>query len=255
MSLTIGDRVIEEWEVPAGGRFFKRIVLEPGTLAGDGPFTRLVASYKGADGRPESVRLTQLMVASPQSVFHVQHAGWNESEYSDQMQRRWRWTTGRAETFVNAAGRDLTLTIAGESPLRYFDTAPRVTVRAGNQVLATAQPSSDFELSVKVPAAALAASDGMLTIETDQSFVPHERSGSPDRRTLGLRIFDSKYVEQEIRSFQKNLELLISCSRSGFFRQAQQRAADRHIDAGLDDASTSSASAPENSAFTGAGGT
>ena len=106
------------------------------------------------------------------------------------MQRRWRWTTARAETFVNAAGRDLTLRIAGESPLRYFGTAPHVTIRAGNQVLATAQPSSDFKLSVKVPAAALAASDGTLTIETDQSFVPHERSGSPDRRTLGLRIFD-----------------------------------------------------------------
>jgi hypothetical protein len=43
---------------------------------------------------------------------------------------------------------------------------------------------------VTVPADALAAADGMLTIETDQSFVPHERSGSPDRRTLGLRIFD-----------------------------------------------------------------
>jgi hypothetical protein len=130
------------------------------------------------------------MIASPQSVFHVQHAGWNELEYSDQMQRRWRWTTNRAETFVNTAGRDLTLTLAGESPLRYFDTPPKVTVRAGNQVLATAQPTRDFELTVKVPAAALASSDGMLTIETDQSFVPHERSGSADRRTLGLRLFE-----------------------------------------------------------------
>jgi hypothetical protein len=67
-----------------------------------------------------------------------------------------------------------------------------VTVRAGSQVLATATPSDDFELNVKVPAAALAASDGVLTIETDQSFVPHERSGSPDRRTLGLRIFEMR---------------------------------------------------------------
>lgn len=192
VSVAIGDRVIDEWDVAAGARFFKRILLEPGTLAGDGAFTRLVASYKGADGRPERVRLTQLMVASPQTVFHVEHAGWNEVEYNDQMQRRWRWTTARAETFVNAAGRDLALTIAGESPLRYFDTAPHVTIRAGNQVLATAEVSSDFELNVKVPAAALAASDGMLTIETDQSFVPHDRSGSPDRRTLGLRIFDFK---------------------------------------------------------------
>jgi hypothetical protein len=190
VSLAIGDRMIDEWELQAGDRFFKRILLDPGTLSGDGPFSRLVASYKDADGRPEKIRLTQLMIASPQSVFRVEHAGWNEVEYSDQMQRRWQWTTNRAETFVNNAGRDLTLRITGESPMRYFDTPPRVTIRAGNHVLATAQPSDDFEITAKVPAAALAASDGMLTIETDQSFVPHERSGSPDRRTLGLRLFD-----------------------------------------------------------------
>ena len=189
VSVMVGDRVIDQWQVPPGGRFFKRIALEPGILAGDGPFTRLVVSYKAANGRPDRVRLTQVMVASPQIVFHLEHSGWNESEYNDQLQRRWRWTTARAETFVNSAGRDLTLTMTGESPLRYFDTAPRVTIRAGSQVLATAQPSSDFELSVKIPAAALAASDGLLTIETDQSFVPHDRSGSPDRRTLGLRIY------------------------------------------------------------------
>jgi Protein of unknown function (DUF2723) len=190
VSVTIGNRAIDEWQVPPGGRFFRQIAIEPGMLAGDEPFSRLAVSYKGDNGRPQPVRLTQLMVASPQSVFHLEHSGWNESEYSDQQQRRWRWTTARADTFVNSAGRDLTLTIAGESPLRYFDTAPHVTIRAGDQVLATVQPSSDFELSVKVPAATLAASDGLLTIETDQSFVPHERSSSsPDRRTLGLRIF------------------------------------------------------------------
>lgn len=194
VAVTIGDRSIGEWEVAKGARFFKRILLAPGTLAGEGAFSRLIASYKGSDGRPGKVRLTQLMVASPQSVFHVQHAGWNEVEYNDQMQRRWQWTTARAETFVNSAGRDLTMTLAGESPMKYFDTAPHVTIRAGNQVLATAQPSADFQLTVKVPAAALAASDGMLTIETDRSFVPFERTGSPDKRELGLRIF-----EMEIR--------------------------------------------------------
>ena len=69
VSVAIGDRVIDEFEVAAGGRFFKRTLLEPGTLVGEGPFSRLVASYKGADGRPEKVRLTQLMMASPQSCF------------------------------------------------------------------------------------------------------------------------------------------------------------------------------------------
>ena len=35
----------------------------------------------------------------------------------------------------------------------------------------------------------MAAADGMVTIETDKTFVPYQRSGSPDKRILGLRIF------------------------------------------------------------------
>ena len=189
VALVIGDRAIDKWDVPAAGNFFRRIMLEPESLEGTSGFTRLVASYASPAGRPQSVRLTQFAVAAPGELFFVQHAGWNEIEYNKDLQRRWRWTTGRAQTFVNSGGRDLTLTLAGDAPLRYFDAPPRVIVRAGNQVLATAQPSGDFELAVKIPASALAAADGMLTVETDQTFVPHERSGSSDMRTLGLRIF------------------------------------------------------------------
>jgi hypothetical protein len=189
VAVTIDGRVIDKWDVPGGGTFFRRIALEPGALAGESPFSRLVASYASPSGGPQSVRLTQFAVASLNDVFFVQQAGWNEIEYSKELQRRWRWTTGRAQTFVNSGGRDVTLTIAGESPLRYFDVPPQVTVRAGNHVLATAAPSADFELSAKVPASALAAADGMITIDTNETFVPNERSGSPDRRTLGLRIF------------------------------------------------------------------
>jgi hypothetical protein len=189
VSLSIGNRAIDSWEVPAGATFLKRIPLEPGALAGDSAFTRLTASYASADGRPQTVRLTQFTVASPNDVFHVQHAGWNEIEYGRDMQRRWRWTTGSAQTFVNSGGRDVTLTIAGESPLRYFDAPPRVVVRAGSQVLATANPADDFEMEVNVPDAALAAADGTITIETDRTFVPSERTGAADQRTLGLRIF------------------------------------------------------------------
>lgn len=189
VSLSIDDRAIDRWTVPAGGTFFKRMLLAPGTLAGASMFTRLVASYASPAGRPENIRLTQFTVESPQDVFLIQHAGWNEIEYSKELQRRWRWTTGRATTFINGAGRDVTATLAGESPLKYFDAAPRVTVRAGSQVLATASPDADFELTVNIPDAALAAADGMITVETDRTFVPNERSGSADRRTLGLRIF------------------------------------------------------------------
>ena len=87
---------------PAGGRFFKRIMLEPGTLAGDGRSAGWWLSYKGADGRPERVRLTQLMIAPPQSVFHVQHAGWNEIGVQRSDAAPLAVDDGRAETFVNA---------------------------------------------------------------------------------------------------------------------------------------------------------
>ncbi len=189
VSVAIDGRPVDEWDVGAGGTFFRRITLEPGVLAGESRFGRLVASYVSPSGGPQSMRLTQFAVASPKDVFFVHGSGWNEMEYSRELQSRWRWTTDRAQTFVNSGGRDVILTIAGESPMRYFDAPPRVTVRAGNQILATASPSADFELTAKVSAAALAAADGMIVVETDKAFVPHDRSGSPDRRTLGLRIF------------------------------------------------------------------
>ena len=189
VTLTFDDRAVDKWDVPAGGSFFKRIALEPGALSGASAFGRLVASYATPAGKPETVRLTQFAVAAPSELFFVQHAGWNEIEYGKDLQRRWRWTSARAQTFVNSGGKDVTLAISGESPLRYFDSAPTVIVRAGAWVLATSSPADDFELNVFIPAAALAAADGMVTIETDKTFIPHERSGGPDRRTLGLRIF------------------------------------------------------------------
>ena len=79
----------------------------------------------------------------------------------------------------------------GESPRRYFDAAPKVVLRAGDQTLTTMTPEDDFELTARVPAAALQASGGILTLTTDRVFVPAEvRSGSNDRRRLGLRIYD-----------------------------------------------------------------
>ena len=189
ISLSIDDQPIDQWDVPPGGTFFKRLPLDPGTLAGAAPFRRLVASYASPSGKPYPVRLTQFALDAPDALFHVHHSGWYEIEYNQAIQRRWRWIGGRAQTFINAGGRDVTVTIAGESPRRYFDSAPRVTIRAGTQLLGTAQPYEDFELTVKVPAAVLAAAEGMVTVDTDKTFVPHERSGSPDKRRLGLRIF------------------------------------------------------------------
>ena len=41
-----------------------------------------------------------------------------------------------------------------------------------------------------VPAAALEASDGTVTIETDKIYLPGQAEGTADARRLGLRVFD-----------------------------------------------------------------
>jgi len=76
-----------------------------------------------------------------------------------------------------------------ESPLRYFDEAPLVRASAGSRELAVTTLSASREWSFDVPAAALAASGGAVTIETDHTFVPAERGGTGDQRRLGLRVF------------------------------------------------------------------
>jgi len=190
LSMTLDGRVIDSWTVSPGRTFLRSLELPAGALAGLAPaLKRLVVSYATPDGSPEPVRLTQFALEDAAALFFVQHTGWNEIEYSRELQRRWRWTTDRAVTFINPTGRDVTLTIAGENPLKYFDSPPHIAVRAGDQVLATAAPSADFDLAIKIPADALAAARGMVTIETDRTFIPHDRSGVADRRRLGLRIF------------------------------------------------------------------
>ena len=81
------------------------------------------------------------------------------------------------------------LQIVGESPRRYFDRPSRVRASAGGAQLLSAEAGSDFAWSVRVPASALRASGGAITIETDQVFRPADRGQGADRRELGLRVY------------------------------------------------------------------
>jgi hypothetical protein len=74
--------------------------------------------------------------------------------------------------------------------LKYFDGAPTVRVRAGSHAIGTLRPADDFDWRIVVPAAALTASDGALTIETDRVYLPGQAEGTSDTRRLGLRLFD-----------------------------------------------------------------
>jgi hypothetical protein len=95
----------------------------------------------------------------------------------------------RAVLWVRPVGRNVRLTLEGESPLRYFDRAPVVRVTVGGREVARFAPATDFSQSIVLPADALEAAEGRVVVESDQAFVPADRAGSADRRRLALRIY------------------------------------------------------------------
>ena len=188
LTAAIDGRPIASWMVaPEPGWFLQWVDLAPGALAGSGEYATLSVSAASPSPR---VGLEQFDLQSHDTEILAFGEGWYELEYDNRRGRSWRWTSERATVIVRHAGRDLTLRLTGESPLRYFDTPATVTVRAGDYVLVRFTPSSDFDEEITVPAARLDRPYGRIVVETDQTFTPAERGGSEDRRRLGLRVFE-----------------------------------------------------------------
>jgi hypothetical protein len=179
---------VDSWEI-APGFFFRRIALAAGILDGTG-YVPLRVSSSAADGsgRMVPVTLEQFDLQPDGTVMFGFMDGWQEPEYSPATSRAWRWMSDQARLWVRPVGRDVVLTISGESPLRYFDTAPNLRLTADGAALAHFTPSSDFTQRIILPAAALARAAGIVTLESDQWFSPAER-GLPDKRHLALRVY------------------------------------------------------------------
>jgi hypothetical protein len=84
------------------------------------------------------------------------------------------------------------LRIRGESPVKYVGAAPTVRIIAGSRTLDTFRPSDDFSRRITVPADALIEGHGVVTIETDRTYLPGAAEGTADTRKLGLRIFECR---------------------------------------------------------------
>jgi hypothetical protein len=95
----------------------------------------------------------------------------------------------KAVLWVRPVARNLTLRIFGESPLRYYDAAPQVRVRIGDQEVGTFQPAVDFEQAITLPAALLDRASGLVTVESSKFFVPGGAGGGGDQRHLAIRIY------------------------------------------------------------------
>jgi hypothetical protein len=165
--------------------------LPPEALAGEGTFGKLTARAEpiSPGGAVSPVAIEQFDV-QPRGVPMLGFdEGWQEPEYNPTTGRAWRWMSERAVLRIANADGAVTLRIVGENPRRYYETAPVLRISAGTGVLKQFTPDADFSYVVGVPAAALAASGGRVTFESDKMFIPGDREGTADRRHLAIRIY------------------------------------------------------------------
>lgn len=184
ITLSVRGRVLDSFEAEPG-HFFETRTLPAALLTGSGPYAPLQVSATSPRKNEVSVSLEQFDLQSAGVPMVGLADGWHEPEYNPAFGRTWRWMSERATLWVRSVGRDVTLRLSGESPLRYFDQAPILRVSAGGQLLAQFSPTTDFTQEVRVPGQLLVAGNQQVVIESNRSFVP--RNG--DSRVLALRIF------------------------------------------------------------------
>ncbi|HET9704712.1 MAG TPA: DUF2723 domain-containing protein [Vicinamibacterales bacterium] len=187
-TLAIDGAPLHEWEV-SPGFFLSEIDVPAGRLAGDGPLAQLtIQSWASTGDAPIPTAIEQFDLQDPSASMWGYDTGWQEAEYTPAF-GVWRWTSDRAALRIAGPPRNLRITMRIESPLRYFDTAPLVRASAGDRELAVTTLAHTQDWSFDVPADALAASNGTVTIETNRTFVPADTNRGADRRRLGLRVF------------------------------------------------------------------
>jgi hypothetical protein len=191
VSVAIDGRTIDRWPVTLADRNALRFLDLPQGVEGDGPFASLTIASRTLDPkRAAPVAIRQFDIQPSAQLIYGYGEGWHEAESVVETGQTWRWTSERSVLRVNGPPQSVKLTMRGESPLRYFTRAPTVKVTAAGSTIAQFQPDADFEWTATIPAAALAASGGVIAIETDRVYLPAQAEGTADERHLGLRIFD-----------------------------------------------------------------
>ena len=197
LTVALDGRPVDAWAIgpdQAGQPFLRFMTLPAGVPAGPGAYATLTVSARaGMPGRPVPEIAVRQFDLQPDGLRPLMAfgEGWHEDEFAGDTGLRWRWTSERAQLRL-VSPRTVVLRIRGESPLKYVGEPPTVRVSAGARPLATFRPSADFSWRVIVPGDALAESKGVVTIETDRTYLPGAAEGTTDTRKLGLRIFECR---------------------------------------------------------------
>jgi hypothetical protein len=192
VSVRVDGREIDAWPVPpASASFLKFVALPAGALQGDGRWAALeIAAVVDGTRTPTGVvAIDQFDAQSPESTVFGFGEGWQEAEHNPSTGVSWRWASRRSVLQTSTTDRDVDLQLVGESPGRYFVRPSRVRILVGGAEVFSVGAANDFAWTVRIPAGALRASNGAITLETDQAFRPVDRGQGADQRELGLRIY------------------------------------------------------------------
>lgn len=189
LRVSVDGRQIDEWPIAPGPFLFMRPVL-PEELAGDATYARLELSASWAGSGPAPISLEQFDFQSIDGAMVAFDQGWWEPEYDRRSGRTWRWSSREATLWLYNPGRDLTLSISGEGPGRYYRAGTEMTVLAGEREIGRFQLKGDFHETIAVPVEPLSVARGRITLRFSQSHIPNQLSGSPDQRELGVKIYD-----------------------------------------------------------------
>jgi hypothetical protein len=190
-AMTLDGNEVARWSA-APGFFLHHVMLPAGVAAGHGLAPLTIRALSG-EGGSTATAIEQFDLQSSGSLMWGYDEGWHEAEYNPTL-GMWRWTSERATLRIVNASAPVVLTMRVESPRRYFDDAPTVRLRAGEQLLAETTFVESDVWRVVVPIDALRTAQGRVSIETNQTFVPADTSGVRDQRRLGLRVFDVNIV-------------------------------------------------------------
>lgn len=189
--LEIDGRPLGRWPVLEREPWFLHWAdVPPDRLIGPGAYAAMTVRVEPTDGassRPR-IELAQFDFAPSDVVVAGLSTGWYEAEANPDTGQSWRWSSDSSAIDVRAGEAGARLFLAGESTLRYFTRPSLVAVKVNGALVKQFEAGGDFSETVELPATVLSASPAIVTIETDQIFVPAERGESADRRRLGLRL-------------------------------------------------------------------